>query len=85
MKNSHIGSFLAYKEAMKWTKERLEHSTDCFLCPSEFMMEKMKEGVFESGKIKVLHNFIDIKKCERTDYRKEDYYCYVGRLCMRKD
>lgn len=34
MKNSIVASFLAYKEAIKWNKERLEACTDIFYVPA---------------------------------------------------
>jgi hypothetical protein len=37
MKNNLVASALAYVEAKKWSKEKLEKFTDVFICPSEFM------------------------------------------------
>lgn len=85
MKGGKIGSFIGYKEAVKWNRERLENDTDVFVCPSQFMAEKMAQGGFDSKKLVPLCNFIDIEKCKRTDdYQKGDYYCYVGRLSHEK-
>ena len=85
MKGGKIGSFIGYKEAVKWNRERLENDTDVFVCPSQFMADKMAQGGFDSKKLVTLCNFIDIEKCKRTDdYQKGDYYCYVGRLSHEK-
>jgi len=84
MKNSGIASFLAYREALKWNKQRLEASTDIFLCPSHFMAQKMLQGGFDRTKIRVLCNFIDIEKTRKQEYNKCDYYCYIGRLSHEK-
>lgn len=85
MKGGKIGSFIGYKEAVKWNRERLENDTDVFVCPSQFMADKMTQGEFDSKKLVALCNFIDIEKCKRTDdYQKGDYYCYVGRLSHEK-
>lgn len=85
MKGGKIGSLIGYKEAVKWNRERLENDTDVFVCPSQFMAEKMAQGGFASKKLVTLCNFIDIEKCKRSDdYQKEDYYCYVGRLSHEK-
>lgn len=85
MKNSRIASIVAYKEAMKWNKERLSASTDTFICPSAFMAGKMRQGGFPDDKIAVLPNFIDVNKCIiPDDIEKEDYFCYVGRLSHEK-
>lgn len=84
MKNSRLASFLAYQEAKKWTRERVEVSTDLFICPSQFMAEKMRQGGFSKSKVRALCNFIDIEKTRRDNYDKEDYYCFIGRLSHEK-
>ena len=84
MKNSALASFLAYKEAMKWTRMRLEAVTDAFICPSRFMADKMVQGNFDKQKLNTLCNFIDIAKTRKDDYDKENYYCYIGRLSPEK-
>ncbi len=85
MKNSLPGSVMAYLEAGKWNRERLEACTDAFICPSAFMETKMVQGGFDRQKMHHLCNFIDVDKCkkERYDVRGE-YYCYVGRLSSEK-
>lgn len=85
MKNSKVASVLAYREAVAWPRERLEKCTDSFICPSQFMANKMAQGGFDKGKLIPLCNFIDTEKCKRGDnFAKEDYYCYVGRLSHEK-
>lgn len=84
MKNSLPASIIAYLEAKKWNKERLEKSTDVFVCPSKFMADKMSQGGFDKSKLKVLCNFIDVKKCLRDSFEKGDYYCFIGRLSHEK-
>lgn len=84
MKNSKVASFLSYREAMKWTRERLEACTDVFICPSKFMAAKMEQGGFHAEKLHVLCNFIDTEKCNQDNNEKEDYYCYIGRLSPEK-
>lgn len=84
MKNSKLASMLAYKEACKWTRERLEACTDTFICPSQFIADKMIEGGFAASKIHTLCNFIDVKKCWKEEYKKDDYYCFIGRLSHEK-
>ena len=89
MKGSLPASGVAWLEALKWNRRTLEENTDVFICPSEFMAAKMKEGGFSPDKIKVLNNFIDPVK--RQQYQnvdvnapREDYYCFVGRLSTEK-
>lgn len=85
MKNSKVASLIAYHEATTWNRERLEAATDLFICPSQFMADKMQQGGFSKSKITTLCNFIDTDKCQRTDnHAKEDYYCYIGRLSHEK-
>jgi glycosyltransferase involved in cell wall biosynthesis len=85
MKGGKIGSWIGYKEATKWNRARLEAATDCFICPSSFMADKMKQGGFNADKLKALCNFIDIEKCKRNDgYLKDNYYCFMGRLSHEK-
>ncbi len=84
MKGSRLASFVGYREAVMWNRERLEKCTDLFICPSRFMAEKMAQGGFRKDKLKVLCNFIDVEKCRKNDYSKDDYYCYVGRLSHEK-
>lgn len=85
MKNSLPASIMAYCEAIKWNRDRLEASTDAFICPSQFMKDKMTQGGFDQRKLFHLCNFIDAEKCRRDDYAdRGDYYCYVGRLSPEK-
>lgn len=97
MKGSKLASFIGFKEAIVWNRERLEASTDVFICPSQFMADKMVQGGFSKSKMQTLCNFIDVEKCkfsstDGTDYtddvellpEKEDYYCFIGRLSHEK-
>lgn len=84
MKGSALASLIGYKEALQWNRERLEVCTDLFICPSQFMADKMIQGGFRKNKMKTLCNFIDIEKCKRNNYDKEDYYCFIGRLSHEK-
>jgi len=84
MKNSLLASVIAYAEARKWSKEKLNVYTDVFICPSRFMKDKMLQGGFEAAKLHTLCNFIDIEKTERDTYDKDQYYCFVGRLSHEK-
>ena len=84
MKNSNLASMLAYKEGMKWSRKKLEGYTDVFICPSQFMYNKMAQGGFDRKKMYTLCNFIDIERTRRDSYDKEDYYCFIGRLSFEK-
>lgn len=84
MKGSTLASLIGYKEATTWNRRRLEACTDVFICPSKFMLQKMIQGGFTSKKLIPLCNFIDIDKCKKDTYEKENYYCYIGRLSHEK-
>lgn len=84
MKNSKLASYLSYWEAQKWNKAKLEAYTDTFICPSRFMADKMKQGGFNKDKLYSLCNFIDVKKCRKEKYDKDEYYCFIGRLSHEK-
>lgn len=84
MKGSLAQSVIGYLEAAKWNHKRLSSCTDVWICPSEFMSEKMAQGGFPSEKLTVLHNSIDTTRCLRSNYGKAEYYCYVGRLSHEK-
>ncbi len=84
MKNSLLASIIAFREFMMWNRNRLERNTDVFLCPSQFMADKMAEGGFCKDKMQVLCNFIDVRKCQCDNGERSDYYCYVGRVSDAK-
>ena len=67
-----------------WNRKRLETCTDAFVCPSRFMAEKMEQGGFDKRKLKVMCNFIDVGKCRKDDYSRDEYYCFIGRLSHEK-
>ncbi len=88
MKGSLAGSAIAWLEAQKWNKKRLQQSTHTFICPSQFMAQKMTEGGFEPSQLEVLCNFVDPNKLALyktlDTHTRQDYYCYVGRLSPEK-
>lgn len=83
MKGSLKASVLAYIEALVWNRNILEKCTDTFISPSFFLKKKMVSAEFNESKIKVLHNFIEGILPEQ-DIKKDDYYCYIGRLSPEK-
>ena len=84
LKNSRIASLLGYFEAIFFNRTKLEIYTDLFICPSEFLKQKMIQGGYSNAKLRALCNFIDVKKTEKGNYKKENYYCYIGRLSLEK-
>lgn len=88
MKGSLPASAIAWVEALKWNRKRLESDVDAFICPSQFMAHKMEQGGFNPSKLHVLCNFVDPVKMQSFESlpveEREPYYCYVGRLSQEK-
>lgn len=86
MKGSTVASVIAYLEAKYWNLKKLEKYTDMFICPSQFMNERMQSGGF--GKLTTVCNFIDPVKLNDLSNlpadNRQDYCVYVGRLSMEK-
>lgn len=78
------GAIIGYWEIMKWSKDVLQKYVDLFLPPSQFMMDTCVAGGYSSEKFKVLCNFIDVEKIENPDFKKGDYYVYLGRVSEEK-
>ncbi len=72
MKGSKLASYIGYREAVTWGRERLENATDVFVCPSQFMAEKMVQGGFSKEKMRTLCNFIDVEKCKYSPTETTD-------------
>lgn len=89
MKGSVAASGVAWLEALKWNRKRLEKNTDRYICPSKFMAAKIKSGGFDPEKITVLSNFLDPVKLRQYQAMnptapREDYCCYAGRFSSEK-
>ena len=88
MKGSLPASAIAWIEALKWNRKRLERDINAFICPSRFMAQKMEQGGFDPAKLHVLCNFVDPVKMQSFESlpidEREPYYCYVGRLSQEK-
>lgn len=87
MKGSLAASTMAYIESLKWNRKVLEKSTDAFICPSQFMANKMQQDGFDTSKLHVVCNHIDPEKQRLYDSintEREDYYAYVGRISSEK-
>jgi len=84
VKNSLAASLLAYAEAMYWNREKLGRLTSHFICPSEFIREKMISGGFDESKLSTINNFIVDDQYNLGPRSDVNYYCYVGRLSREK-
>ena len=88
-KESTAASTMAWLEALRWSRKRLERWTDAFVCPSRFMREKMLEGGFNEDKLHVINNFLDPVKsealeCEPVAREREPFLFYAGRMSAEK-
>ena len=74
--------------AVYWNKERLSEWTDAFICPSNFIAQKMMKGGYSADKLHVICNFINDEKVkfiiESTSQERESAYAYIGRLSEEK-
>jgi glycosyltransferase involved in cell wall biosynthesis len=84
MKSSCPASALAWMEALWWNRKKLSHITDSFISPSSFLKSKMVQGGYPAEKIAVVPNFIPPDKIPEQAGKKENYYCYVGRISVEK-
>ena len=88
MKNNLSASFLAWGEPVYWNKKKLSKWTDTFICPSNFIAQKMKQGGYPAEKLHVICNFINDEKAkfitELNPEMKEIAYAYIGRLSEEK-
>ena len=84
MKGSLPASFLSFIEAKVWNAKRLQKYTARFICPSQFIRQKMIQGGFNENKLTTLNNFKNLTDWEVNSSQKEDYYCFVGRLSIEK-
>ncbi len=73
MKGSKLASFIGYREAVKWNREVLEKCTDVFVCPSQFMADKMVQGGFSKNKMRTICNFIDVEKCKGSNTENTEF------------
>ena len=87
LKGSMAASAMAYVEARRWNRYKLESMTDAFICPSQFMASKMRKDGFNPDKLHVVCNHIDPMKLQlfnSLNDAHDDYYVYIGRLSSEK-
>ena len=80
MPGGALGSYIGYKEAMKWTPARLQENVDAFICPSQFLADTLVKGGFSSEKLNIHSNFIDTNRISDTQQKRDNYYVYLGQL-----
>ncbi|MBR6283766.1 MAG: glycosyltransferase family 4 protein [Muribaculaceae bacterium] len=86
MKRSLPASIAALIEHTQWNINRLQQWVDAFICPSQFMAQKLREADIPEDKIAVLHNFMPSERIGNSPISigRAHYCCYVGRLSEEK-
>ncbi len=91
MKKSLVASTVAWIEALRWNRRKLESAVDAFICPSAFLKSKMVQAGYSADKLIVNCNFIGFDKIAGLGgqvpsdaMRKGDFYCYIGRMSAEK-
>ena len=83
LKGSLVKSYIAYFESIFAHKYKKYEKITKFICPSNFMKEKLLAGGIEKEKIILLRNFSNLINNENV-VEKKDYILYFGRLSEEK-
>ena len=82
---SKVKSILGVIEAMLYSWLKTYKKVDLFVCPSNFLENKLLSAKeFYKGKTITIHNFIDKEKFSDTMEKADSYIVYVGRLSKEK-
>lgn len=85
MKNSYGASAMAYLEASRWHRLRLERFCSAYICPSAFMADCLKKSGFSEDKLHIIPNFADESMFRHSHSSGNgEYFCYIGRLSEEK-
>jgi glycosyltransferase involved in cell wall biosynthesis len=83
-KNSIFASMLVALEMYIHKSLKLYHRfVDLYIVPSQFMADKMVEGGYDVGKIRLLYHFLNIKSYPYKQ-KSKNYFLYFGRLAREK-
>lgn len=83
VKNSKLKSILASMESNRIHKKKPYDYVSKFICPSQFIMDKLIEGGYDQNKMLLMRNFVNSSKCDSVPCKK-DYALYFGRLSNEK-
>ena len=82
---STVKSILGVIEAKFYSWLRTYKKVDLFVCPSNFLENKLLSAKeYYAGKTKTIHNFINKEKFANTDRKEDSYVVFVGRLSKEK-
>lgn len=83
--NSLVKSVLGVIEAKFYSLLRTYKKVDLFVCPSNFLENKLLTSrKFYDGKTLTIHNFINKEKFANISQKEEPYIVFVGRLSKEK-
>lgn len=80
---SKVKSVIGSTEAILYMRRKTYQKIQQFICPSQFMEDKLNQTGLYQGKTLTIHNFIEMKKIDEAS-EKEDYILYFGRLSEEK-
>ena len=82
---SLVKSILGVIEAKLYSWRKTYKKVDLFVCPSNFLENKLLSAKeFYKGKTVTIHNFIDKQKFAGNNRMEDSYIVYVGRLSKEK-
>lgn len=82
---SLVKSVLGVVEAMLFSLLKPYKKVDLFVCPSNFLENKLlSTKKYYEGKTRTIHNYIDKERFALRDQKEGDYIVYVGRLSKEK-
>lgn len=80
--NSRIKSMLGTLEANLYKTLKTYAKVDKIICPSQFMMDKLKTDPLLADRLVLLYNFLNYEEFQVTE--KKDYVLYFGRYSEEK-
>ncbi|MDO5477666.1 MAG: glycosyltransferase [Clostridia bacterium] len=82
---SFVKSLIGVIEAKLYAFLKTYKKVDLFVCPSNFLENKLLSAKsYYKGKTVTIHNFINKEKFSDKDLKEEDYILFVGRLSKEK-
>ncbi len=82
---SGVKSIIGVIEAMLYSVLKTYKKVDMFICPSNFLENKLLSSkAFYKGKTCTIHNFINKESFSKKDFETKSYIAYVGRLSAEK-
>lgn len=82
---SLVKSIIGVIEAKLYALLKTYKKVDLFVCPSNFLENKLLSAKkYYEGKTVTIHNFINKNKFSNTDIKGDNYIVFVGRLSKEK-